>query len=138
MKLSKSIWRGIACGGLSLALLGGVGLPISAFAASNGCCSTSGKVSERHQEFRAMHQKMLAEAKANDAALEKLIGQLNSAPEAQKPDIEATILSKMVSQQHEMLANWESFHAKMAQLRNERVQTSRHALKGGNEPSTQK
>ena len=138
MKLSKSIWRDIACGGLSLALLGGVGLPISAFAASNGCCSTSGKVAEHRQEFRALHEKMLTEAKANDAALEKLIGELNKAPETQKTDIEAAILSKMVAQHHEMLANWESMHTQMAQLRKERIPTSRHAVTGENEPSTQK
>jgi hypothetical protein len=132
------MWRGIACGGLSLALLGGVGLPVSALAADNGCCKPSGKVAEHRKEFRAMHQKMLAEAKANDAALEKLIGELNSAPEGQKTDLEAAILTKLVSQHHEMLADWESMHAKMAQYRNERTPTSRHAMKGEKSPTTQK
>jgi hypothetical protein len=44
----------------------------------------------------------------------------------------------MVTQHHEMLANWESMHTQMAQLRKERIPTSRHAVRGENEPSNQK
>jgi rubrerythrin len=116
--------RGIACGGLSLALVGGVGLPISAFAASNSQGEHSGTMKEQRQEFRSIREKMLSQAKADDAALEKLIGQLNNAPESQRADLEATILNKLVQQHHQMLSDWEALHAKMAQFRKEHFETT--------------
>ena len=134
MKISNTIGRGIACAGLSLVLAGGVALPLRAFAANGQCqgqCEKPGKVSQRAQEFRAMRQKFLAEAKSDDATLQKLIQQLNSAPESQKTDIEAQILNQIASQHHQMLTQWESVHARMAQLRKEHVQTSRRVERPG-------
>jgi hypothetical protein len=124
MKTSSRIWRAIACGGLSLALLGGVGFPISAGAASSNSPENVNQRTEHRQEFRAMREKMLAQAKAEDAALEKLIGELNKAPEAKKADIEAAILTKLVAQRHQMLKEWESMHGEMAQRWHERTQVS--------------
>ncbi len=72
-----------------------------------------------------MRQKMLAQAKEEDAQLERLVTQLNSAPEAQKTDLEAQILTKLVAQHHEMLSQWESLHSRMMQFHKE------HAHSGG-------
>ncbi len=107
MKISNPLWREIVCGGLLLALLSGVGLPNSAWAAGNTSAEKSNnKVAEHRQELRAMHEKMLAEAKAEDAALEKMVAELNKAPEAKKADLEAAILTKLVAQHHQMLGEW--------------------------------
>ncbi len=119
MKTSNRLLRGLACGGLSLALLGGVGLPVSALAANTESSEKSNDVKEHHQELRAMHEKMRAEAKADDAALEKMVAELNKAPESKKVDLEAAILTKLVAQHHQMLGEWESMHAKMQQFRKE-------------------
>ncbi len=70
-----------------------------------------------------MHQKMLAQAKAEDAALEKMVAELNKAPEAKKVDLEAAILTKLVAQHHQMLGEWESMHHKMMALRKEHMPT---------------
>jgi hypothetical protein len=124
MNISNRIWRGIACGGLSLALLGGVGLPISACATTTSSPEKSNTAAEHRQEFRAMREKMLAQAKAEDAALQQLITELNKAPEAKKPDLEAVILTKLVAQHHQMVSEWESMHARMAEFRQGRTPVS--------------
>lgn len=54
---------------------------------------------------------MLAQAKAEDDALEKLVAELNKAPEPKKVDPEADILTKLVAQHHQRLTEWESLHA---------------------------
>ncbi len=115
MKTSNRILRGIVCGGLTLALAGGVALPITACAASNDHSTSAEKLTEHHKEIQSMREKMLAQAKAEDAALEKLVAELNKAPESKKVDLEAAILNKLVAQHHQRLAEWESFHAHVAQ-----------------------
>ncbi len=125
MKTTNRLWRGIACGGLSLALVSGVGLPISAWAASNSSSVKPGTVPEHRQALRAMREKMLAEAKAEDAALEKMVAELNKAPEAKKADLEAAILTKLVAQHHRMLGEWESLHVRMEQFRNMHMRMGR-------------
>ena len=71
-----------------------------------------------------MRERMLTQAKAEDAALEKLVAELNKAPEAKKPDLEAAILTKLVAQHHQRLGEWESLHARMEQFRKEHVQAA--------------
>ncbi len=124
MKISNRIWQGIACSGLSLGLLGGIGLPLSAHAATKGCCATSGKTAEHRQEIKALREKMLSQAKAEDTQLEKLVTELNNAPEAKKTDLEAEILTKLVAQRHEMLNDWETLHARVIQFHKEHLQAS--------------
>jgi hypothetical protein len=130
MRKSNRIWRAIAASGLSLALVGGVGLPISARAAGNESSTKPNTITEHRQEMWAMHKKMLAQAKAEDTALEKLVAELNKAPEAKKPDLEAAILTKLVAQRHQMLGEWEAMHAHMAQFRRERMQTAMNGMCG--------
>jgi hypothetical protein len=132
-KTANRMWRGVVCGGLSFALLGGVALPITALAAGSCQCGTSSVMMQHRPEFKAMHEKMLAKAKAEDAALEKLVAELNQAPEAKKPDLEAAILNKLVAQHHEMLGEWESMHSRMMAMGNQHMQAM-----GKTETSTSK
>ena len=74
---------------------------------------------------------MLDQARAEDAALQKMIADLNKAPEAKKADLEAAILTKLVAQHHQMLGEWESLHAKRMQLRKEEMQLSQARTPGG-------
>ena len=145
MKTNKKLGRAIACGGLSLALLTGVGMPISALAASNSktadCSKCSNNMAEHHQQMRAMHEKMLAQAKAEDAALQKMVSDLNKAPEAKKVDLEAAILTKLVAQRHEMLTRWESHHGRhetQVSKNQNSASSEKHSLLGQNSTSTQK
>ncbi len=124
MRSTNCLWRAIAAGTLSLALVGGVALPASAWAAGkdNGgkmCCSK-----EHWQAMRAEHEKMLSQAKAEDAQLEKMVTELNKAPEPRKTDLEAQILTKLVAQHHKMVAEWDAMHTRMAAFRKEHMQAS--------------
>jgi hypothetical protein len=130
MKGSNRLWRGIAAGGLSLALASGVGLPISARAAGTNPSGKTDQMMEHRQEMQAMREKMLARAKAEDAALEKMVAELNKAPEAKKADMEAAILTKLVEQHHEMLSHWEGWQTRLMQFRNERMQVGNTATSG--------
>ncbi len=130
------LWRGITVGGLSLALLGAIGLPVSAWAGANKTCDKTCSMTEHRAELRTLHKKMLDQARAEDAALQKMIADLNKAPEAKKVDLEAAILTKLVAQHHQMLGEWESLHAKRMQLRKEEMQLSQARTAGGpNKPA---
>ncbi len=124
MKTLNGLWRGIAAGGLTLALAGIVGSPITACAAGNSNTEISKKMTEQRQAMRAMHEKMLAQAKADDAALQKMVAELNKAPEARKADLEAAILSKLVADQHQRLGEWETLAAHRQQFEKEHMTTS--------------
>lgn len=103
MKSLVQLRHKLAAGGLSLVLLGGVGLPLSAFAQDNNAPEKSGDHVAHHEWSQARHDEMLSRAYAEDAELEKLAAQLNSAPDAEKVKIEAEILTKLVDQHHRML-----------------------------------
>ncbi len=114
-----------------MALLGAIGLPASAWAGANKTCDKTCSMKEHRAELHALHKKMLDQARAEDAALQKMIADLNKAPEARKPDLEAAILTKLVAQHHQMLGEWESLHAKRMQLRKEAMQLSQAPTAGG-------
>jgi hypothetical protein len=124
MKTTNRIWRGIATGGLSLVLAGGVGLPITASAACSGCSAKTVKTSETRSDIQSLREQMLTQAKAEDAALQKLVAELNKAPEAKKADLEAAILTKLVAEHHQRLGEWESLHTRMVEFRKERNQAA--------------
>ncbi len=81
-----------------------------------------------------MREKMLAEAKAEDAALEKMVAELNKAPESKKVDLEAAILTKLVAQHHQRLTEWETMHAHWMQSRKEHAPLAQNS---GSSHSTQ-
>lgn len=120
MKKPNNVWRALACGGLSLAM---VGLPLSVSAAtpSNTGSQQSNQRTEHREDMRAMREKMLAQAKSEDATLQKLDEELKQAPESKKVDIEASILNQLVAQHHQMVTTWESMHERMAQYRREHM-----------------
>ncbi|HEX4121663.1 MAG TPA: hypothetical protein VH619_13665 [Verrucomicrobiae bacterium] len=116
MKVLNRIGRGLATGAFSLAMLGGVGMPIYASTVSSACSAKSAKTTER-QELRSMTDKMLVRAKADDAVLQNLIAKLKKAPEGRKVDVEAALLSELVAQNHQRLNDWEGIHNQAAQFR---------------------
>ncbi len=120
MKSLKYLGRQLVVGGLAVALLGGV----AAQAAGNDKESKNYTGQEHRQAMRAMREKMLADAKAEDAALQKLIAQLNAAPEAQKTDLEVQILNRLVAEPHQRLTEWDAMHDQMAAFRHEHMQAS--------------
>ncbi len=115
MKTINRIERVITAAGLSLAVAGGLGLPLPAFAAGSNKTMNSSCRMQTSQSLKALHQKMLAEAKAEDATLQKMVAELKHAPEAQKADVEAAILENLVAAHHQMLQDWEAAHARIAQ-----------------------
>jgi hypothetical protein len=130
------LWRGITVGGLSLVLLGAIGLPVCSRAGTNSSCGKTCSMADHRAEFHALHKTMLAQARAEDAALGRMVADLNKAPEAKKVDLEAAILTKLVAQRHQMLGEWESLHAKRMQLRKEELQLSQARMSGGlNKPA---
>lgn len=119
MKKTKNLVKLIAGAGLSLAM---AGLPISAVASSPNTAENTGTAAKHRENIQAMQEKMLAQAKAEDATLEKLVAELNKAPEAKKVNIEAQILDQLVAQHHQMVNDWEAMHARVAQFRREHQQ----------------
>jgi hypothetical protein len=122
MKRTNGVFGAITRGCLALALVGGVGLPVSAWAANKDGCQCGKQAMSHRQEFRAMGKKMLSEAKAEDAALEKMVAELNRAPGSRKADL----LTKLVAQHHKMVGEWETLHARIMQFRKERAQMSKN------------
>jgi len=126
--LSNQVLKVAAVAGLSCALTGMMGFPVSARAAENSSSTKpetpkSESPLKQRQEMIALREKMLAEAKAEDATLSKLVAELNRVPENKKVDLMATILTKLVAQHHQMLGEWETMHARMMQFRKERMST---------------
>ncbi len=78
-----------------------------------------------------MREKMLAQFKAEDATLQKMIAELKTAPETKKPDLEAAILTELVAQHHQMLGDWEAMHARIAQFRHNHAQVGSAGAPGG-------
>lgn len=133
MKNTKNLTRlgrVLACGGLSLLMAGGVAMPLSALAADTGTCAKSNKFTENHQELKALHEKMLTQAKTQDAALEKMVKELNQAPESKKVDLEAAIVTKLVAQNHERVKDWETIQARLQQFRQEHRQIGKTSTPG--------
>ncbi len=131
MKTSNRIGRAIAYGGLSLALLGGMGLPLSVLAAGTSSPGKSEAPMARRQEMLAMRHKLLAQLKAEDAELQKMVAELTAAPEARKPDLEAAILTKLIAQRHEMIGDLEGMHARVMRFRHNYMPTSSTRGTGG-------
>ena len=57
-----------------------------------------GKMMDQCQEMKAHKEKMMAEMKAQDAALTAQVAAMNSAPESKKPGLMAAIVTTMLEQ----------------------------------------
>ena len=76
-----------------------------------------GKMGDMMKEHPAnmseMHQKMEAEMKAQDAELDKLVSEMNSATGEKKAEAMATLLSKIVEQRKTMHEKMAGMHMDM-------------------------
>lgn len=104
--MKKLINHGILIG----ALLAGTALPLAA--QTNGTTGETNQPS-RHERWKAMHQQMAAEIKAQDAELEQLVTQMNNAPEAQKADAVAAVVTKLVEDRLALHQQLENLHQHM-------------------------
>jgi hypothetical protein len=130
MNATNRIARIAATAGLSILVATAVCPSVPADSSAN---SPSGQPQNRlkhRQEMMAMREKMLARAKAEDAALAKMVAEMNQAPEAKKVDLETAILTKLVAQHHQMLSEWEAMHARMQHLGNAHARAPKPALHG--------
>ena len=101
--MKKLINHGI----LITALLAGTALPLAA--------QTSGNTGETdhhqsHAQRKEMREKMAAQVKAQDAELEQLVKRMNNAPEGQKADATAAVVSKLVADRLAIHKQLESLH----------------------------
>jgi TolA-binding protein len=101
--MKKLINHGI----LITALLAGTALPLAA--------QTSGNTGETdhhqsHAQRKEMREKMAAQVKAQDAELEQLVKRMNNAPEAQKADATAAVVSKLVADRLAIHQQLETLH----------------------------
>ena len=64
-------------------------------------------------DMSEMHQKMEAEMKAQDAELDKLVSEMNTATGEKKADAMAAVLSKIVEQRKAMHGNMAGMHMGM-------------------------
>jgi hypothetical protein len=83
---------------------------------------------ERCQEMQAQKQKMMAEMKAQDAALTEQVAKMNSAPADKKTDLMAAVLTQMVEQQTAMHARMEKMQTKMMQHMTEHMQMGKDSM----------
>ncbi len=128
MKTLNRMSRMAAAAGMSVLAAGALCFPLSAGTTDKCGSAASQTLLKQRREIMAQREKMLAAARAEDASLEKLVAEMNRAPEAKKVDLEAAILTKLVAQHHKMLGEWETMHARMLQFRKERSSASRSAL----------
>ena len=112
--MKKLIHHGILVG----TLLVGAALPLGAQQPPQPPDNTGGTNQwtghhHRHAQWKAMHEQMAAEIKAQDAQLEQLVTQMNNAPPDQKADAVAAVVNQLVEDRLTMHQKWESMHQQM-------------------------
>ena len=80
------------------------------------------------QAMMQMHQTMMDEMKAQDAALTEQVAKMNSAPENTKTAMMADILTKMVEQRTAEHAKMEKMHAQMMQHMMEHMEMGKESM----------
>ncbi len=80
---------------------------------ANGSMMDRNQMMTQHNEMMAEHGKMMADLKATDAALTDLVAKLKAAPQAQKVDLLADIVTRMVTQQTALHAEMDKMHQTM-------------------------
>ena len=100
---------------LTLALV--VWSPLSAPAASHmaGEAMTKPKMMDRCQEMMAQRQQMMADMKAQDAELTAQLARMNNAPQEQKLDLLAAVVTRMAEQRIAMQERKTGMHEEMMQ-----------------------
>jgi hypothetical protein len=104
----------VKLGGLVLALSGVMAIPLGAQPPEppNNMSGTNQGMGH-HQQMKAMRQQMAADIKAQDAELEQLVTQMNSASADQKVDAIAAVVNKLVEDRLALHNQLESMHQQM-------------------------
>jgi hypothetical protein len=76
---------------------------------------TEGKMdtTEKHKDWQAKHEKMMAEMKAMDSSLDEKLVAMNAAKGDQKVEAMAAVINELVSQRKEIRANFGPMHQGM-------------------------
>jgi len=101
----------VICSGLALALALAIWFPVQSQSAE----PAEGKMMERCQAMKEQKETMMAEMKAQDAELTAQVAKMNSAPEDQKLDLIAAVVTRMVEQRTAM-------NVRMAKMQEEMMQ----------------
>jgi hypothetical protein len=105
----------LVCLGTGLFLMMAIGAPCMAQSPEAGHRKKmiSGKRAEHCAEMKQHHQKMMEEMKARDAELDELAAKMNAAPQDQKVDLMAEIVTRMVKERSAMHAKMEGVQGGM-------------------------
>jgi vacuolar-type H+-ATPase subunit I/STV1 len=87
-----------------------------------------GQMMERCKAMMERRQQMLAEMKAMDTELDKLVAEMNSAPESKKADAVAAVVSKMVEQRKAMHEKMQEMQMRMTQHMTEHMQAGKESM----------
>src|SRR5574341_878178 len=88
----------------------------------------AGQMMERCKAMMAERQQMQAEMKAMDTELDKLVAEMNSAPENKKADVVAAVVSKMVEQRKAMREKTQEMQMRMMQHMTEHMQAGKESM----------
>lgn len=81
---------------------------------SGGAAGTEGRMDsgmmEKHKEWQARHEKMVAEMKAMDTRLNEKVAAMNAARGDQKVEAMAAVINELIAQRKEMRTNFGSMH----------------------------
>lgn len=100
---------------LSLALFIWSPLQVQSASHMEGEKMTESKMPDKCQEMMAKKQAMMAEMKAQDAELSAQLAKMNSAPQEQKLDLLAAVVTRMVEQRIAMEERKTMMHEEMMQ-----------------------
>ncbi len=115
---------------LVLALALTLGAPLQAQSAEHmaGKNMTDGKMMDQCQEMMAHKQKMMADMKAQDAELTAQVAKMNSAPQDQKLDLIAAVVTRMVEQRIAMDERKAKMHDEMMQHMMQHMQMGKESM----------
>ncbi|MCI0486589.1 MAG: hypothetical protein L0229_08310 [Blastocatellia bacterium] len=87
-----------------------------------------GKMMERCQAMMEQSRKMQAEMKAMHDELDKLVAEMNNAPENKKVDAMAAVISKMVEQRRAMHEKMQGMHMRMTEHMMEHMKMGKDSM----------
>jgi hypothetical protein len=116
--------------GLTLALALAIWSPLQAQSASHmeEEKMAEAKMTDRCQEMMEHKQKMMADMKAQDAELTAQVAKMNSAPQDQKLDLIAAVVTRMVEQRIAMDERKAKMHDEMMQHMMQHMQMGKESM----------
>ncbi len=88
----------------------------------------SGKMMEGCKEMMAEKKKMMEEMKAQDVQLTEQVAQMNSAPNDQKINLMAAVITRVVEQRTAMNMQMEKMHGKMMKHMMQHMQMGKESM----------